>query len=98
MISRCPSNQSRLEISKERNLPGDHPHRSLVLQFHPQAYTARRPISKALKTDLINLCRANAIPPVNHEYYENLVTNADWSNNDDDIDPNRDDSSDDLDD
>lgn len=42
-------------------------------------YNQLLPIHPSKKKDLIDLCRKNIIPPVYHEYYENLVASNDNS-------------------
>ena len=56
----------------------------------PKAYDSILPVSKSLETDLLALCKSNAILPQFHNYYAQLTTIDDLQNAYGDIDPNRD--------
>ena len=57
----------------------------------PVQFERTLPITKALKKDLIDLCKENAIRPDHHPYFHSLATSDDIVEDDNDnIDPNRD--------
>ena len=54
----------------------------------PFKYSSLLPVSRALKKDMISLCKINAILPQFHAFYNNLPVMNDDTGHSDDIDPN----------